>query len=197
MLAIALRVAPFLLFLPLDTVGHSAARPTRVTPHWEQRKMRFKRPQERLILAGQLLAKVERSENVDSDEQPETVVADEAATDWLDRVRGDLEARGVASDLATTLALQLCQRQRCEELTLGQYESLIDGASVASGVHIEATGDPSEGIDRVRDIERMMQAFSSELSKLDENLEVLSAYVRRMRSQPAAAPAPKHGKTLH
>ena len=159
--------------------------------------MRFKRPEERLILAGQLLAKVERSENVDSGEQPETVVADEAATEWLDRVRGDLEARGVASDLATTLALQLCQRQRCEELTLGQYESLIDGASVASGVHIETTGDPSEGIDRVRDIERMMQAFSSELSKLDENLEVLSAYVRRMRSQPAAASAPKRGKTLH
>jgi len=44
----------------------------------------------------------------------------------------------------------------------------------------------------------MMQAFAGELSKLDESLEVLSAYVRRMRKQPEPSVALARGdQTLH
>ncbi len=45
----------------------------------------------------------------------------------------------------------------------------------------------------VREVERLLGAFSGELEKLDEVLEVLSAYAHRMRSKPSKSPR----RTLH
>ena len=45
----------------------------------------------------------------------------------------------------------------------------------------------------VREVERLLGAFSGELEKLDEVLEVLAAYAQRMRPQPAK----RERRTLH
>jgi hypothetical protein len=126
--------------------------------------------------------------------------AEDTATELLDRVRCDLESRGITADLSALIAVQLCEQKRngSETLTPDQYEALIDGAALAYGVQCEVETDADASADQVREIERMMQAFAGELSKLDESLEVLSAYVRRMRKQPESALAPVRGdQTLH
>lgn len=144
--------------------------------------MRNKRQLEGLILAGQVLQQVE-------EEERETV--------WLDRVSGDLETRGVPRERAESIALQLCEGRHLDEMSPEQYESLLDGASTACEVEEEDESSPTQDIGEVREIERMMQAFAGELAKLDESLEVLSAYVRRMREQPAPKPRRIGNKTLH
>lgn len=147
--------------------------------------MRSKRQFEGMVLAGQVLQRV-----ADEDH----------AANWLDRVMRDLEARGLSREDAERLALQLCKARRFEEMTPDRYESLLDGVSLACNaceVDAEHAPEPAESVGRVREIERMMQSFAAELSKLDESLEVLSAYVRRMREQPAARPRGVGSKTLH
>ncbi len=94
--------------------------------------------------------------------------------------------------------MQLCERHGCRSLPTRQYEALIDGAVLASGVHCEVEGDSADSGDRVREIERMMQAFAGELAKLDETLEVLATYVRRMRTEQPEQPVAVRGdQTLH
>ena len=138
-----------------------------------------------MLLAGQTLRQLE---------------AEESAAELLDRVRNDLESRGITADLSAMIAAQVCQHKGnpATALTPDQYEALIEGAALACGVHDDVEIEPESSAGHVREIERMMQAFAGELSKLDESLEVLSAYVRRMRKQPESLPAPVRGdQTLH
>jgi hypothetical protein len=144
--------------------------------------MRSKRQVEGLILAGQVLEEVE----------PE-----EREGHCLDRVSADLEARGVSPERAVQLASQLSQGRSWKRLSLGQYEALLDGASVTAAPEPGVTPTGEENVEQVREIERMMQAFAGELAKLDESLEVLSAYVRRMREQPTVKPRSVGSQTLH
>ncbi len=147
--------------------------------------MPVKRAQVSMLLAQRTLRQMEDEEN---------------AADLLDRVRCDLESRGITADLSAMIAVQLCQRKRegKDTLTPDQYEALIDGAALACDVHCDVETDTEASASQVREVERMMQAFAGELSKLDESLEVLSAYVRRMRKQPEPFVAPARGdQTLH
>ena len=144
--------------------------------------MRGKRSQEQMILAGQALRRVRVEDGVE----------------FFDRVRGDLLLRGIDEDLSGRIAAQLCEQHSCDELSSEQYEAMIDGASLACGVGCDTNSDSQSSVVRVREIERMMQAFAGELSKLDESLEVLSTYVRRMRKQPESPVVPVRGdQTLH
>ncbi|MBW1886527.1 MAG: hypothetical protein JRJ58_23580 [Deltaproteobacteria bacterium] len=147
--------------------------------------MRIKRAQANMLLAGRTLRQIE---------------AEERAAKLLDRVSRDLESRGITADLSAMIAVQLCERKRNgdDSLTPDQYEALIDGAALACDVHCDVESDSEASVSQVREVERMMQAFAGELSKLDESLEVLSAYVRRMRKQPKPSVAPVRGdQTLH
>ena len=149
--------------------------------------MRSKRQVEGSILAGQVLQQVEEGER---------------EIQWVDRVCEDLQARGLPRERAERVATQLTEGRRWDALSPDQYESLLDGASMSFEADAEDTHSPLASGDaanheQVREIERMMQAFSGELTKLDESLEVLSAYVRRMREQPAAKRRKVGSKTLH
>ena len=144
--------------------------------------MRSKRQLEGLILAGQVLEEAEP-------EEPEGY--------RLDRVSADLQARGVSPERAVQLASQLSQGRSWKRLSLGQYEALLDGASVTAAPEQGVAPTGEENVEQIREIERMMQAFAGELAKLDESLEVLSAYVRRMREQPAVKPRSVGRQTLH
>jgi hypothetical protein len=144
--------------------------------------MRAKRQVEGLILDGQVL---------------EEVKPKELEGHCLDRVSADLEARGVSPGRAAQLASQLSQGKSWERLSPEEYEALLDGASVTAAPEQGVAPTGEENVEQVREIERMMQAFAGELAKLDESLEVLSAYVRRMRESPVVKRPSSVRKTLH
>lgn len=151
----------------------------RLLAHFRGNRMRIKRTQERMILAGRVLRHVEAAEGAE----------------FLDRVRCDLRQRGVAEDLSGKIAAQLCRRHDRNALSEEQYEAMLVGATLACGVHCDTDNVSQASVGRVRDIERMMQAFAGELAKLDESLEVLATYVQRMRNRPALAV--RENETLH
>lgn len=152
--------------------------------------MQAKRAQRRnMLLAQRTLRSVEAAEKREA---------------FCERISGDLAARGVSPALCESVARELGNRARFDSLTAEAYDAMIEGAVLACGVRepVELAA-PSEAADpaQIREIERMMEAFSGELHKLDESLELLSAYVQRMRKKPQPAPpaeAVNRGRhTLH
>ena len=108
-----------------------------------------------------------------------------------DRIRMDLERRGVAPDFSEALAVQL--EGKLAELETDAYEPLLDGAAAAYGIQCETRDGWSRNLRELKEVERLMGAFAGELAKLDEVLEVLTAYLRRLHSN-----SPQRGtRTLH
>ena len=111
------------------------------------------------------------------------------------RTVADWEARlieeGLSSEWAVRIAAQLAPAYA--ELGRGSAAALLRGATLT----LEAQAGERAGVERsmrdVREVERLLGAFSGELEKLDEVLEVLAAYAQRMRTKPNR-PA---GRTLH
>jgi len=143
-----------------------------------------------MVLAQQTLKRVEATERREA---------------WHMRIRSDLMDRDIAAPLCDSIARELVARARFDSLTHEAYEAMIEGAVLACGARApqpsEVVPSDQEDPSRVREIERMMEAFAGELHKLDESLEVLSAYVQRMRKapQPDREPeSPHRGRqTLH
>lgn len=108
---------------------------------------------------------------------------------FVERLRERGVTDGDAADLARRLEADLQRRQPSAR------ESYLDG--VAATWH--ATRDTRAQLDRsltdIKEVERLMGAFTGELSKLDEVLEVLAAYVRRMRTSNGGESSA--GQTLH
>jgi hypothetical protein len=107
-----------------------------------------------------------------------------------DRVRADLEARGVDASASEMLAGRVIA---AFELGSEGYAALLDGVALGFGRHSDLGAQLDKGASDLQEIERLMGSFASELSKLDEVLEVLAAYLRRMRT---AAP-PARDRLLH
>jgi len=98
-----------------------------------------------------------------------------------------LVAAGVASEWAVRLAPSLAESQR--ELGRGSSPALIRGAALAVALQAEGQAQAERSLRDVREVERLLGAFTGELEKLDEVLEVLAAYAQRMRPQkPGTAP---------
>jgi hypothetical protein len=107
--------------------------------------------------------------------------------DWTSR----LVDEGVPTELADEIAAQLAPAHR--RLGRGSAAALIQGASLSAGVHALERASVERSLRDVREVERLLGAFSGELEKLDEVLEVLSAYAQRMRGKPIKTP----DRTLH
>jgi hypothetical protein len=107
------------------------------------------------------------------------------------RICRDLVARGVSNDSAGGLARQL--EQQVAAVGQDRYETLLDGAALAFRAQSEADAEAEQSSRDLQEIERMMNAFAGELVKLDETLDVLAAYVRRMRTSSS----PRSDGTLH
>ncbi len=102
-----------------------------------------------------------------------------------------LERRGVALEFSELLSQRL--ETEFHDLTMESRRAMLDGVAAAFELQREIGGQLARSVKGLREVERMMGAFSGELSKLDEVLEVLAAYVRRMRSSGPAG----EGRTLH
>jgi hypothetical protein len=107
--------------------------------------------------------------------------------DWQERL---IEA-GVSQEWVTGLATRLLEIHR--DLGRGSAAPLIEGAVLAVQMQASAHADVERQVRDVREVERLLGAFSGELEKLDEVLEVLAAYAQRMRSKPAK----RERHTLH
>lgn len=115
-----------------------------------------------------------------------------------ERIRADLERRGVSSDFSRRISEGL--EPFTDELEPNVYEAVLSGVTMAYGVQrrretgapeaVRAGSSPSRG--ELDEMQRLMGEFGNELRKLDEALELLAAYLTRMRAQrPAGA------RTLH
>ena len=111
----------------------------------------------------------------------------QSVTEW----EASLIERGVASEWASPIAGQLASAHKT--LGRGSAAGLLLGATLT----VEAQAGERAGVERsmrdVREVERLLGAFSGELEKLDEVLEVLAAYAQRMRNKPHRPT----GQTLH
>ena len=98
--------------------------------------------------------------------------------DWEAR----LAEEGVSDEWAARLARRLEAQYR--EFEPGAAEALIQGAVAAAAVQAEAHAWIEHNMRDVKEVERLLGAFSGELEKLDEVLDVLAAYAQRMRTKP-------------
>ena len=107
----------------------------------------------------------------------------------------DWEARlvdeGVSEEWAPRLARRLEPLHK--ELGRGSADALVRATVSSVEVQAEAHAYVERNMRDVREVERLLGAFSGELEKLDEVLEVLAAYAQRMRTKPERNPP----HTLH
>jgi hypothetical protein len=111
------------------------------------------------------------------------------------RTTEDWEARlveaGVPDESAPEIAAQLAPAY--VDLGRGSAAALLLGATLTVEVQACERADVERSMRDVREVERLLGAFSGELEKLDEVLEVLAAYAQRMRNKPSRPT----GRTLH
>jgi len=98
-----------------------------------------------------------------------------------ERIGADLRRRGVASEFSASICDRLAPFS--EDLTPELYDAVLSGVAMAYGVHRRGVEASRENGPNVREVERLMGGFVSELRKLDETLETLAAYVTRLRTQ--------------
>ncbi|MCP5056056.1 MAG: hypothetical protein GY937_04935 [bacterium] len=97
------------------------------------------------------------------------------------RIRRDLEERGVPEPVSTALSARMAEQ--AEHLDAQAYEGFLAGAALSFSVHRDRSAELPGNSTDLGEIQRLMSDFSDELRKLDEALEILAAYVVRMRTQ--------------
>jgi hypothetical protein len=107
------------------------------------------------------------------------------------RIRGELEQRGVSPELAGALALRL--QELVTALGVSGCQAVCDAALAASGAPEVLPTPVARCTNELDEIQRLMDAFAGELQKLDEALQLLVAYLARIRDQAKAPPR----ETMH
>ncbi len=103
------------------------------------------------------------------------------------RIRADLEGKGIAPEFSEPVADHLVDI--APDFSTAEYDAVLDGVAAAYGVHRRECGVS----DDVKEIRRLMLNFATELHKLEEGLQILSAYLQRMRGRALKG----QGPTLH
>ena len=98
----------------------------------------------------------------------------------LEQISADLQARGVSADAAGLLAERVAPQ--IEGQGREGYATALDNVTLGFQARVAVRNDPAQTATELQEIERLMASFAGELSKLDEVLEVLAAYLRRMRT---------------
>ena len=95
-----------------------------------------------------------------------------------DRLRCDLEQRGVDPSVSRAVARRIAPR--AAELSSDAYPAFLDGVAAAEGESRSEAG--------AAEIQRLVQDFAIELKKLDEGLRLLSSYLLRIRDRIVQPP---------
>jgi hypothetical protein len=106
-----------------------------------------------------------------------------------EQIRRDLERLGVGEELRDAL----CRRLEPIAPTLSEdaYQAALAGIAAANDVHRVGEAALERSMGDLREIQRLLGAFSDEMRKLDEALRVLSTYVQRMRTKSSAPVRPR------
>jgi len=96
----------------------------------------------------------------------------------LEQVRSDLEDLGIDPEFSRPVAQRLVAI--APGLTDVEYAAILDGVTAAYSVHRDRTGSGDAGIKQGNELRRLMEGCTGELRKLDEGLQMLSAYLLRM-----------------
>jgi hypothetical protein len=94
-----------------------------------------------------------------------------------EQVRSDLEDRGIAPEFSGPVAQRLAAI--ASGLSASEYEAILDGVSAAYGAHCEISGPNGAHFRDGNELQRLIEGFAGELRKLDEGLQMLSAYLVR------------------
>ena len=122
-----------------------------------------------------------RSRRPGDDSSEGGVAFDEVEEESLrQRVCADLAKLGLLGDESKRIAEAVVEQLRLTGP--GGYEDLLAGVRFSYQARVNVAADLSGMQSELRQLERLMGGFATELRKLDEVLEVLAAYVRRMRS---------------
>ena len=105
-----------------------------------------------------------------------------------DRIRADLERLGVRESARDELSRRL--ERLAERLSADAYDGALAGIVLAEGLHQE-NRSASESVRDAREVEHLLRGFAEEVRKLDEVMQTLSAYAKRL-----SACAPRAGRDL-
>jgi hypothetical protein len=106
-------------------------------------------------------------------------------------IESELVSRGLDDAFARETAQRLAPF--VADLPRPQFAAVLSGVVLAFGVHrrcVEAFRKTSRDLEEVQ---QLLGSFGGELQKLDEALEILSAYAARLRVQTK----PEADRTLH
>lgn len=95
-----------------------------------------------------------------------------------EQVRCDLEDRGIDPEFSGPVARRLVAI--APDLSEPEYAAILDGVTAAYSVHREFSGPGDAAFKHGNELRRLMQGCTGELRKLDESLQMLSAYLVRM-----------------
>ena len=96
------------------------------------------------------------------------------------RIRADLERRGVAQHLSEPFSERLVEI--ADGLSASEYHAAILAMTAAYEVVQREAGELEMRCRDVREIQHLMQGFASELRKLEEGLRTVSAFLVRLRA---------------
>ncbi len=122
----------------------------------------------------------------------DTEGGDRAAASEIETLSDLLLQRGVSPEDARPLAQRLAGQLKARPRS--GREAFVDGVAASWHASSETRARLDKSASDIKEVERLMGAFTGELSKLDEVLEVLAAYVRRMRTSKRET---SEGQTLH
>ena len=105
------------------------------------------------------------------------------------QIERDLERLGVGGELRDAL----CRRLEPIALTLSEdaYQAALVGIAAANDVRRAGEAELARSMGDLREIQRLLGAFSDEMHKLDGALRVLSNYVQSMRPKHNAPERPR------
>lgn len=108
-------------------------------------------------------------------------------------ISSQLRERGVSDADARGLAEQVLPD--FDRLGRAARAPFLDGVAAGWYACAETRARLDQTASEIKEVERLMGAFTGELSKLDEVVEVLAAYVRRMRTPTKVETS--EGQTVH
>ena len=96
-------------------------------------------------------------------------------------IRRDLERLGVADAVREELSRRLETMAR--HLSDDAYDAALAGVALAHALHREGEDALRKSVRDLHQLQHLLGAFSDEMRKLDDALQILTTYVRRMRSR--------------
>jgi hypothetical protein len=95
-----------------------------------------------------------------------------------EQVRSDLEDLGIDPEFSRPVAERLVAI--APDLSVPEYAAILEGVTAAYSVHREFSEPNDARINHGNEFRRLMEGCTGELRKLDEGLQMLSAYLVRM-----------------